>query len=444
MALLYQTVFPVDRKKTVDDLAGIITKWIAGSPHRNISAQELNGIGQDGFSFSKGHVRIESVRDVEKNHDCYGVRLVETGDAVRTTDVTACIDSTGFLVAVTHEYTAQKIGYVCKGISKPRIVLDVVRGLGGGMDGTTLYTNHKPFELKEDDLEFVAEIIRNESENILPVVYVSRDSSNGLRASPENIAFRLAGMAHVLIEPSRGFSFELKKRTNGKNTYNGAVGIHWPNGIRKIICPCDTTDIEGELYDIISQSALHAALPQKVSYEGITALRTQKRIEEIKSSRDSEIARLRKEYAQKEEEKTQELENLNEIVSFAEEEIKLLNSQKESLERQNADLRAKNVALEQRLAQALQKRQDSRNILACPPALAELYKGEINDMVIDALRNYLNSVPDQSRRQDIIKALLEENRPTGQYSKICDAVDNAFRQNPGKYSERFGLSLIHI
>ncbi len=442
MALVYQAVFPVNSKKGINDLVEVIKVWVAGSPHRNTTMADLKEIGNDGFRFSRGHVSMESIRHNEGDDKMYGVRLVEKLGAIRTTEVVGSIDCEGYLVSVIHEYEAQKTGDVCAKMSKPRIVNDVVRELGGGMDGTILYTNPLPFDLKEDDVEFVAEIIRNQSDNRLPVIYVSRDNREQTTVYPQNIARLLAGMAHVLVEPSRKFSFTLNRLTNGRNIYNGAVGIHWPNGIRRIILPGAMPDIEQELYDSISQCALHGIVPQKASYDGILATQAARKLEQLKTGRDQDIARIKEEcnkIAVSDEEKARQLKDLDGIITDADAEIKLLQQQNGILEKEKSELAVKLRILEQRLAQITNKKSDLGDILRAPSGMSELYGGEIKDMVVDALRLYLNQIPDQSRREDIIRAVINSNPQTGKHQNVIAMIDDACRQFMGKqYTERFG------
>src|SRR5262249_33788994 len=46
----------------------------------------------------------------------------------------------------------------------------------------------------------------------------------------DQLASRLAGMAHVVVEPNRAFSLRLKMDVGGANVYGGAVGVYWPAG----------------------------------------------------------------------------------------------------------------------------------------------------------------------------------------------------------------------
>lgn len=433
MALIYQTVFPVNKTKSLNDLAEVIKTWIAGSPHRNITERELSDISRDEFRFSKGHVSIESLRHEEGADNTYGVRLVEKSNATRTTDVVAHTGSAGFDFAVAHEYESQRIGDVFRGMSKPRIVKDVIKQLGGGFDGTCIATKTEPHFVEEDALEFVADIINNASDNRLPIIYISKSNTGQMIAHPGSLAYELCGMAHVLVEPSRDFSYKLKNLTNGKNIFAGAIGIHWPNGMRCYFTP-DTvsTDIVSKLYNIITQAAINTIVPHNLSFDGIKSLKTAKRIEllmkeVVKAKGMDEILRL------SEEEKAK-------IISENAQTLELFSGENDLLRKQYEELAGKYRALEQRLVSMSNRRQDAGELIK-KPQTAELYNGETADLVIAALRNFLNYVPDQSRRQDIIKAILNTNKPTGMLEQIIDTIKRAFAEHPGDYKPALGNML---
>lgn len=439
MALMYQIVFPVNSKKDICDLVKVITKWIAGSPHRGIKEEELQEISRDGFKFSKNNNFIENTLFEGKNEKMYGVRLVEKSDAVRTTEIVGWKSTEQYLVSVIHEYETDKVGYICRRMLRPRIVFDAINGLGGGMDGTILYTKCEPFVLQEGDLEFVAEIIKNQSENRLPVVYISRSPTGQLLVNPNNVARELAGMAHVLIEPSRTFSYKLKERTDGKNIFNGAVGIHWPNGMRRYFAYPFPEDIVNVLYETVRQASLHTMIPQNLTFDGVRLLQTSKKADELKREYDSVKQESEKLLELSEQEKkskiddlTNEINSLKDLLDIAEEENKIL-------KKQTNDLASKNACLELKLV-AQSKKQEGGELIK-KPATAELYTGETADIVIAALTNYLNTAPPDSRRQDIVKAILDINRPTGKHEEIVAGVENAFRNNTGKFNERFANSL---
>ena len=65
----------------------------------------------------------------------------------------------------------------------------------------------------------------------LPTVYVSATGASAWLFSQreiEKLAYDLGGIAHVVVEPDRAFSFHLRDETEGRNAYGGTVGLSAP------------------------------------------------------------------------------------------------------------------------------------------------------------------------------------------------------------------------
>ncbi|PJN93419.1 hypothetical protein CNY89_20955, partial [Amaricoccus sp. HAR-UPW-R2A-40] len=44
----------------------------------------------------------------------------------------------------------------------------------------------------------------------------------------EKLSYDLGGIAHVVVEPDRAFSFQLRDETEGRNAYGGTIGLSVP------------------------------------------------------------------------------------------------------------------------------------------------------------------------------------------------------------------------
>src|SRR5690606_7137965 len=65
----------------------------------------------------------------------------------------------------------------------------------------------------------------------LPTVYVSATGNGSWllsRQEIETLAYDLGGIAHVVVEPDRAFSFDLRDATEARNAYGGTVGLSVP------------------------------------------------------------------------------------------------------------------------------------------------------------------------------------------------------------------------
>ncbi|MCX7902425.1 MAG: hypothetical protein N2483_09125 [Burkholderiaceae bacterium] len=84
---------------------------------------------------------------------------------------------------------------------------------------------------ENDGVVLAAEMVAGRASDWLPVLYVSVQHSGRplLDArSLDRLAYELGGVAHVVVEPSRSFSFRLRDLCEGKNAYGGTVALIQP------------------------------------------------------------------------------------------------------------------------------------------------------------------------------------------------------------------------
>ncbi|RMF21763.1 MAG: hypothetical protein D6760_08785, partial [Deltaproteobacteria bacterium] len=113
---------------------------------------------------------------------------------------------------------------------KPYLVKDLLRA-GFVADDGDLAVREEPHRLSGDDVELAARLITGSGTTWLPVLYVSApDERPALDDQAlKKLAFALGGIAHVVVEPDRRFSFRLRDACGGKNPYAGAVGLALPD-----------------------------------------------------------------------------------------------------------------------------------------------------------------------------------------------------------------------
>ncbi len=92
-----------------------------------------------------------------------------------------------------------------------------------------------PHLLSDDaaGLALAEQIVTGKATQYLPTVYISATDAGRWvleRRAINALARDLAGVAHVVCEPSRDFSFRLRDQVGGENVYNGTIGIALPGG----------------------------------------------------------------------------------------------------------------------------------------------------------------------------------------------------------------------
>lgn len=114
---------------------------------------------------------------------------------------------------------------------RPHILRAMVEAGVAARDGG--FDVHAETHVLSDDgagLEIAREIIEGRGSERLPVVYLSSAAgAPGLRdREVGRLATDLAGVAHVVAEPSRAFSFRLRDLSAGRNVYGGTIGLAIP------------------------------------------------------------------------------------------------------------------------------------------------------------------------------------------------------------------------
>lgn len=115
---------------------------------------------------------------------------------------------------------------------KPYLVKNLLGDGLGGYDGL-LDVSDQPIWLDDDDegmmLAYSATL--GQASRYLPIIYVSAMGTEKWSLSKndiQNLAFKLGGVAHVVLEPSRSFSFLLREKAEGANVYGGSIGLTLP------------------------------------------------------------------------------------------------------------------------------------------------------------------------------------------------------------------------
>lgn len=83
----------------------------------------------------------------------------------------------------------------------------------------------------EEGLSTASAVTTGDATKWLPVVYVSATGKStwilGQREI-EKLAYDLGGIAHVVVEPDRAFSFSLREQTSARNAYGGTLALSSP------------------------------------------------------------------------------------------------------------------------------------------------------------------------------------------------------------------------
>lgn len=231
MMLLFATEFPIDHGQDPIVFLKVVREWILATEGTALTEADLEPfIERDELTVAAGDelVRLLRVNVPEDQSVAVGYAR-EEGPLKWATTLVFSRQADDTWVSVRVSVDARERGLPVPPAKKPVIVHTLLDELGGAMDGA-LAARTTPVRLSDLDMELAVRCVSGEAGCRLPVVYVSVDQTGGHVLHVDALALALAGTAHVLVEPDRMFSMQLKHMSGSRNVYGGTIGVHWPDG----------------------------------------------------------------------------------------------------------------------------------------------------------------------------------------------------------------------
>lgn len=364
--LLFSTILPIKDTLTKDNFIQQVIDWNQGSPHQVNVIPNIEWHGERNIKFGddKMWMRIEEYR----NKNIIAVRYEKTEDdgVVWDTDYVMNFDEMKMSVRLDRGYLEEAVTDDTT-FSSPAFIQLLIKA-GYIEDDGNLPIDYKPIFAEESNAQLVADIMNGNTKYRLPVMYISKTYAGTDPVDVWNVAKRLKGVAHVLVQKNAWSGSVLRGLTDSKNEYNGAIGIYFPNqaiGHIKYLRR-DYPGSDAILADKIIKRVLEYSTSQRMgmlyTWTGVNnALlrdRYSSKREELVASESARklsesAARLNAYEAaamRKEAEETRRLAQENEeLVESVDEEMKSMRQQIESLTRQNDALTYENLGLHARL-----------------------------------------------------------------------------------------------
>jgi hypothetical protein len=288
-------------------------------------------------------------------------------------------------------------------IKKPYIIKKIMQNFDIGYDGEYMPVASGAICLKEEDVDIADKIIQCKIGCLMPVVYVSSCDDGTHVVDHEGLAEMLSGMAHVVVEPSRRFSFLLKEKSNEKNAYGGAIGIYWPDGVSRWFYVPRSDSESDKIFKMVVVKISESLLSQR-DVEGCSW----SKIQNVKSTIK------RHEISQHGSNKIDEyILNFDSEIAAKDDEIKDL---QQEVNRLNALMYGK-----------ISQRQSENSTGLIAVSLDELYPGEILDTVLEVLSQGKTNFGSGSRSLMIIEQILQENQMIGNREDYCTTIKNIFK-----------------
>ena len=386
----YSTEFPINQDSSVDEVLQLACTWLSGSPYTKIPKESLADlISNAEGSLSIGGERVQSGSAHTSTYQIGGLRYskLENDHIEWVTTIVASKTSAQHLVSIQVSCEALKTASTLPHPQKPYFVKQILKTIGGGSDGQIPVSTQALF-LSEGEEHIAADLIQGVGANNLPIIYVSVEFDGHHIIDPQFLATKLCGMGHVVVEPSRKFSLNLKKLVSSRNAFGGAIGIYWPDSTaRKNYYLSEKNDTPEKLQKEISKD-VRVALANRRQNPDCTWIHLKEcisynRYESLKNSGSTELDDFIKAFDD----------------DMLAKEQKLMEAEREIV-RLKAELKTNSLSHSGRGGDA--------GVLLYGEE-QDLYENEIKGIAIEALRNMRDRTIEHSRRQHVIDDLLKVN-----------------------------------
>lgn len=405
--LVWATEFPVTDGNGCDDVLAVAKGWLITSPHSrwNLSSfgnepmREMTRHEVDGQSVTVGRIDLDGQRWAGLQY-----QWLENGRREWIAEVVAHQSGDSVLVSVRLERSLLQPGINTPAPNKPFVIKRLLQDLGGGNDNGLIVVD-RPHRLAEAEVHAAAAIVRGNASYRLPVVYVSVGKKGQPFVDPDRLAARLGGMAHVVVEPSRYFSFALARNVDAKNVYGGAVGIYWPNGAASQERLLPTFFDSGDEMQKVVEERVRVALTQirplsQCTFGFLRELISKARVDDLRSQGSTEV---------------------QSFVDAFDAEIKAKDERLQELGREVQRLRAE-------LRRYDEAPGESGGGVLLRGKEVEFYPGELSDAIIQTLSVGRNSLMPDGRRQHLMDDLLAANESTGTDAELTDDLKEIFAE----------------
>lgn len=238
--LPFSTEFPVRASPNRAAFVAEVVGWLRGMKHQTVlsstSEAELDGANVHVRSAIGEELRMRELQTSD-GWSAIGARHDLPDDLGRVWR-TECVLRRGAaeggqdLVRLRTQCIATTAGAKLETPRKPYLIKALIKNGWGGKD-RQLSVSDAAIWLKSDSegLSTASSVTVGDATKWLPVVYVSATGKSRWvlnQTEIEKLAYDLGGIAHVVVEPDRAFSFSLREQTDARNAYGGTVALSAP------------------------------------------------------------------------------------------------------------------------------------------------------------------------------------------------------------------------
>ncbi len=402
--LSFATEFPVETTRTSVDFLAAVREWLLGSPHTVFEASDLSEIeAKDEFSAKKSNELIETLKYQATGSDMAAIRYTKWDRGLEWVSTIVFSRGQPSWIGIRTSCESQHPAAKLPIAKKPVFVQTFLTRLGGGEDGE-IKVQAIPLRLTNSDIPLAARCMSGQAGCRLPLVYVSARFQGGYLVNVDSLAEALAGMAHVVVEPNRPFSVRLMSEVNSQNVYGGAIGVYWPDGggRRSFFLQHESespSEMERAVVEEVRSALVNRRPLAKVTWSAVQELISRRTFAALRDQGSTEVQRYVDEFDKELKSKQEELEDAEREIARLEAEV--------------------------RKYQAQRPMQSGLFLQTAPEQ--DLYAGELLGVVGDAIADALTRVTEDSRRQHILKSIVDANPSTGEAEAMRNRLKSLLR-----------------
>ncbi|MFE0759319.1 hypothetical protein ACFW16_35525 [Inquilinus sp. NPDC058860] len=385
--LSFSTEFPLDNSHSSAEFIECIKTWIFESPHTKFSQSDFDSLPiEGGWSIQKDNQGINSLASSFDTEESVAVQHVTIeNDLEWSTTIVFSRQTSDTWVGVRISCQSKHPSIAVPVAKKPVIVKNLLDKLGEAYDGE-FQVRQSPHFLTNNDISLASRAISGQAGCHLPVVYISIGFSGGYIVDPGSLAQKLAGMAHILVEPNRPFSRRLQIEVAADNVYGGTVGIYWPDGSGDIVLFTEKEfkrkhEIRDAIFDEIRMALLNRRALFRCTWPSTQGIYYKSIYNSLKNSGSEE---------------------LNQYIDAFDGDMKSMNDQLASCEKEI-----------HRLQRELKKHQSqimsTNGIFLKTQKEYDLHDGEIMSTIITALSEAQHAYLPESRKHHILQDVIDNN-----------------------------------
>lgn len=384
---IYSTLLPITDLLTTDNLIDLVIEWNQRSPYNKINNIDWDGKNKN-IKFEDGN-RSLSIEEI-RTYNIIAIRfhMLDENNIIWTTDIVVDFSRRLFSIKLDRETTVETKIFIPS--FKPPVIVNMLLEKGYVEYDSDIEISTRAIVIDKSNYKIVEDVICRNKTYMMPVIYVTKTWGK-YPFKVNELAYRLRGVAHVLIEEDASITNILREKCEGKNAHHGSIGIYYPSrsASHKIVTTGKYEGREKLLIDkivtIVCRYVNQQARDKMLTWEGV----------------QNELLKLR--YASATEKRTlaenevdEVYNNFNTELEEKEKVIEEQNNRIMALQAENQGLHAKLDTLDEvpLLFYGLEE---------------EVYEGEIRDHILEMLKEHIKHISSNSRKEHIILDILENN-----------------------------------